>query len=96
MTQEKENLNVILGTKIHFNKEGLGFFPKNKKKYDVKTVTFIPKKNGSKKNSLIKLNDFCEDKPTQNPTHISSFKGKKKWENSNLVIPSQTKIRKPL
>ena len=41
LTQEKKNLNAILGTKIHFNKEGLGFIPKSKKKYDVKTVTFI-------------------------------------------------------
>ena len=63
MTQGKENLNAILGTKIHFNKEGLGFVPKNKKKYDVKSVTFIFEKNSSKKNPLIKLNSFFEDKP---------------------------------
>ena len=64
MIQGKKNLNAILGTKIHFNKEGLGFVPKNKKKYDVTTVTFIPEKNGSKKNPLIKLNGFFEDKLT--------------------------------
>ena len=49
MTQEKDNLNAIIGTKIYFRKEGFGFIPKNKKKYDVKTVTFIPEKNGEKK-----------------------------------------------
>ena len=78
LTQGKKNLNAILGTKIYFNKEGLVFVPKNKKKYDVKTATFIFEKNGSKKNPLIKLNGFFEDKLTQNPTHISSFKGKEK------------------
>ena len=31
LTQEKENLNVILGSKINFNKEGLGYLPKIKK-----------------------------------------------------------------
>ena len=51
---------------------------KTKKKYDVITVTFIPERNGAKKNPLIKLNGFFEDKPTQNPTHVSSFKGKEK------------------
>ena len=65
MTQGKENLNAILRAKINFNKEGLGFVPKNKKKYDVTTMTFIPEKNSVKKNSLIKLNGFLEDKPTR-------------------------------
>ena len=77
LTQGKKNLNAILGTKIHFRKEGLGFVPKNKKKYDVTTVTFIPK-NSPKKNPLIKLNSFLENQPTQSPTQISSLKGKEK------------------
>ena len=78
MTQGKENLNTILGTKIHFRKEGLGFIPKNKKKYDVTTVTFIPEKNGAKKNPLIKSNSFLKNQPTQSPTQTSSLKGKEK------------------
>ena len=31
LTQGKENLNAILGSKINFNKEGLGYVPKIKK-----------------------------------------------------------------
>ena len=46
---KKGKLNAIIGTKIHFRREGPGFIPKNKKKYDVTIVTFIPEKNGAKK-----------------------------------------------
>ena len=42
LTQGKENLNTILGFKINFNKEGLGYLPKTKKKYDVKIINFVP------------------------------------------------------
>ena len=31
-----------------------------------------------KKNSLITLNGFFEDKPTQNPSHMANLKGKEK------------------
>ena len=55
MTQGKKNLNAILGTKIHFIKEGLGFVPKNKKKYDVKTVIFILEKEWFKEKSYDKI-----------------------------------------
>ena len=88
-----KNLNAILWAKINFNKEGLGFVPKNKKKYDVKFVTFISEKNGSKKNSLIKLNNHFEDKSTQNPSHIASFKYKGK-EIVGEFKPGQTKPNK--
>ena len=54
-------------------------------------MTFIPDKNGSKKDPLIKLNGFFEDKPTQNPTHIASFKGK---EKVGEFKPGQTKSNK--
>ena len=94
MTQGKENLNAILGTKIHFKKEGLRFVPKNKKKHDVTTVTFIPEKNGAKKNLLIKLNGFFKDKPTQNPTHVSSFKGKEKMGELKFGQTKSNKIQK--
>ena len=77
MTQEKKILNIILSTKIYFRKERLEFVLKNKKKYDVTTMTFISK-NGRKKNPLIKLNSFMENQPTQSPTQISSFEGKEK------------------
>ena len=42
LTQGKENLNTILGSKINVNKEGLGYVPKIKKKYDVITMNFVP------------------------------------------------------
>ena len=42
LTQEKDNLNAILRSKINFNKEGLGYLPKTKKKYDVKIINFVP------------------------------------------------------
>ena len=42
LTQEKENLNAILGSKINVNKEGLGYVPKIKKKYDVIIMNFVP------------------------------------------------------
>ena len=71
MTQGKDNLNAILGAKINFNKEGLGFVPKIKKKYDVQYVTFISEKNILKKNPLIKLNSSL-----QNLSHIASLKHK--------------------
>ena len=42
LTQGKENLNAILRSKINVNKEGLGYVPKIKKKYDVITMNFVP------------------------------------------------------
>ena len=42
LTQGKENLNAILGSKINVNKEGLGYVLKIKKKYDVITMNFVP------------------------------------------------------
>ena len=54
-------------------------------------MTFIFEKNGSNKNSLIKLNGFFEDKLTQNPSHMSSFKGK---EKVGEFKPGQTKSNK--
>ena len=96
MTKGKDNLNAILGTKIHFRKEGLRFVPKNKKKYDVKSMTFISEKNGSKKNSLIKLNDFFEDKPTQNPSHMTNLKGKEKVGEFKYGQTKSNKILKTI
>ena len=42
LTQGQENLNAILGSKINFNKAGLGYLLKIKKKYDVKIINFVP------------------------------------------------------
>ena len=42
LTQGKENLNTILRSKINFNKEGLRYLPKIKKKYDIKIINFVP------------------------------------------------------
>ena len=64
MTQGKENLNAILGAKINFNKEGLGFVPTIRKKYDVKSVTFVSQQTASKINPLIKINYSIAKKPT--------------------------------
>ena len=38
LTQGKENLNAIIGSKININKEGLKYLPKIKKKYDVRKL----------------------------------------------------------
>ena len=48
----------------------------------------------AKKNSLIKLNDFFEDKPTQNSTHISSFKDKEKVREFKSSQTKSNKIHK--
>ena len=52
LTQGKENLNAILRSKINFNKEGIGYFLKIKKKYDVRTINFVPQQK-TKTNPLI-------------------------------------------
>ena len=67
LTQGKENLNAILGLKINFNKEGLGFIPKTKKKYDVKIINFVPQQK-SDISSLIKMNCIILKKSNKNPT----------------------------
>ena len=96
MTQGKENLNVILGAKINFNKEGLGFIPTIKKKYDVKTMTFVSQQSATKTNPLIKMNCPIVEKPKLIPTIEANLKekGKKKWEKTKWIILSLTKIQK--
>ena len=60
LTQGKENLNAILGSKIHFNKEGLRYLLKIKKKYDVRTINFVPQQK-SEINPLIKMKKYLEE-----------------------------------
>ena len=82
-TQGKENLNAILWSKINLNKEGIRFLLKTKKKYDVKTISFVPQQT-TKTNSLIKINYLI----TKNSTQILKDKAsqkEKKWKKINLV-----------
>ena len=55
LTQGKDNLNAILGSKINFNKDGLGYLPKIKKKYDVRIINFVPQQK-TETSPLIKMN----------------------------------------
>ena len=65
LTQRKENLNAILGSKINFNKEGLGYLPKTKKKYDVNTINFVPQQK-AEISPLIKMNYIILEKSNKN------------------------------
>ena len=76
MTQGKANLNAILGAKINFNKEGLGFVPTIKKKYDVKLVTFVSQQSAIKTNPLIKMNYSIIEKSKLIPTIEVNLKEK--------------------
>jgi len=42
MIKGKENLDAILGTRVNFIKEGLGFNPTEKKEFEMKTFYFHP------------------------------------------------------
>ena len=42
LQKELDEKQKILESKINVNKEGLGYVPKIKKKYDVITMNFIP------------------------------------------------------
>ena len=76
LTQEKENLNAILGSKINFNKEGLGYVPKIKK-YDVIAMNFVPQQKTELK-SLIKMNCLISKNINKNFVNVHNEKEKKK------------------
>ena len=78
MTQGRENLNAILGTKINFRKEGIGFNPTNKKKFDIKIVPFVFEQKTPKSTLLIKMNCLEENKNTQNSINKANLKDKGK------------------
>ena len=80
LKQGKENLNAILRSKINLNKEGIGFLPKTKKKYDVKTISFVPQQT-AKTNPLIKMNCLI----TKNPTQIPKVKASQKEKGKEKV-----------
>ena len=81
LTQGKENLNAILGSKINVNKEGLGYVPKIKKKYDVITINFVPQQK-YEINPLIKINYSIPKNTDKNlfTVNIEKEKGKEKLE----------------
>ena len=86
LTQGKENLNVILGSKINFNKEGLGYLLKIKNKYDVRTINFISQQK-SKTNPLIKMNCSIHENSNKNlfTVHNEKEKGKEKLEENKTI-----------
>ena len=77
LTQGKKNLNAILGSKINFNKEGLGYLPKIKKKYDVKTINFVPQQK-SEINPIIKMNCSIPENSNKNLFIVHNEKKKEK------------------
>ena len=92
-------MNAILGSKINFKKEGLGFIPTIKKKYDVKTVTFVSQQSTTKTNPLIKMNYSITEKPILIPTIEVNLKekGKEKvGENKkdHIIFNKNSKIIK--
>ena len=95
LTQEKENLNAILGSKINFNKEGLRYLPKIKKKYDVRTINFVPQQK-SEINPLIKINCSIPENSNKNlfTAHSEKEKGKEKLEeNKTNQMRSEKKLK---
>ena len=95
LTQGKENLNAILGSKINLNKEGIRFLLKTKKKYDVKTISFVPQQT-TKTNPLIKMNCLIAKNLTQiSKEKISqNEKGKEKvGENKSSQIKSEKNLK---
>ena len=55
------------------NEDGIRFLPKTKKKYDVKTISFVPQQI-AKINPLIKMNYLI----AKNPTQITKVKASQK------------------
>ena len=94
LTQGKENLNAILGSKINVNKEGLGYVPKIKKKYDVITMNFVPQQKTELK-PLIKMNCLIFENTDKNVVNIHNGKekGKEKIEENKI---NQEKFEKKL
>ena len=95
LTQGKENLNAILGSKINVNKEGLGYLPKIKKKYDVRTINFVPQQK-FEINPLIKINYSILENTDKNlvTVHIEKEKGKEKLEeNKTIQMRSEKKLK---
>ena len=77
LTQGKENLNAILGSKINFNKEGLRYLPKIKKKYDMKIINFVPQKK-IETSPLIKMNCIILENSNKNFLTVHNEKEKEK------------------
>ena len=95
LTQGKENLNVILGSKINVNKKGLGYVPKIKKKYDVITMNFVPQQK-TELNPLIKMNCLIPKNTDKNLVivHNGKEKGKEKIEeNKTIQVKSEKKLK---
>ena len=95
LTQGKENLNAILGSKINVNKEGLGYLPKIKKKYDVRTINFVPQQK-TEINPLIKMNCSVLENSNKNlfTVHSEKEKGKEKLEeNKTNQMRSEEKLK---
>ena len=95
LTRGKENLNAILGSKINVNKEGLGYVPKIKKKYDVITMNFVPQQK-IEINPLIKMNCTISRNNDKNLFTIDSGKekGKEKIEeNQTIQVKFEMKLK---
>ena len=95
LTQGKENLNAILGSKINVNKEGLGYVPKIKKKYDVITMNFVPQQK-TEINPLIKMNCLLPENIDKNLVTVHSEKEKEKEkieENKIIQVKSKKKLK---
>ena len=87
LTQGKENLDAILGTKINNNKHGLGFVLTIKKKFDVKIATFVSKKGKSKITPLINMSCLIKEKPTQtSDQRVGQNKQSQKTSKENKKI----------
>ena len=67
----------------HFNKQGLGYLPKIKKKYNVRTIIFFPQQK-SEINPLIKINYSISKNIDKNlfTVHSEKEKGKEKLEEN--------------
>ena len=92
LTQGKENLNVILGSKINVNKEGLGYVPKIKKKYDVIIINFVSQQK-IEINLLIKINYTISENNDKNLFTVDNGKEKRKEKiekNKNNKVKIET------
>ena len=88
-----EENQTILGSKINVNKEGLGYVPKIKKKYDVITMNFVPQQKIDL-NPLIKMNCLTSENTNKNPVNIHNRKekGKEKIEENKINKKNLKKI----
>ena len=85
----------FLGSKINFNKEGLGYRPKIKQKYDVKRINFVPQQK-SKTSSLIKMNCIILENSNKNFLTVHNEKEKRKEkleENKTNQMRTEKKLK---